>query len=76
MFVCVWICPLPPLRQVWRQLWRVCGCADVVAIVADARNPLYHIPYSLYSEVTQQMGKPLIVILNKADLVPQVCACV
>ena len=59
------------LLQVWKQLWRVTGAADVIALVTDIRNPLYHIPASLYEEVTQVMKKPLVVILNKCDLVSQ-----
>jgi hypothetical protein len=54
---------------VWRQLWRVVGSADVICLVTDVRNPLYHIPPSLYHEVTQELKKPLVIILNKADLV-------
>ena len=65
--------PLPRCRhQVWRQLWRVTGAADIIALVTDVRNPLYHIPASLYEEVTQVMKKPLVIILNKCDLVSQV----
>jgi hypothetical protein len=50
----------------------VTGAADVICIVADVRNPLYHIPTSLYHEITHRLCKPLIILLNKADLVPQV----
>lgn len=56
---------------VWMQLWHTLATADVIAIVADIRNPLWHIPESLYNQVVQELKKPLIIVLNKIDLVPQ-----
>ena len=56
--------------DVWMQLWHTLATADVVALVADARNPLWHVPASLYEHVTGTLGKPLVLVLNKADLVP------
>lgn len=57
--------------DVWMQLWHTVHTSDVLCLVADARNPLWHIPLSLYEEVTRDLHKPLVVVLNKADLVPQ-----
>lgn len=56
--------------NVWRQLWRVCERSDVVVMVADARHPLLHFSPGLYEEVTSIMRKPLVLVLNKIDLVP------
>jgi len=56
--------------QTWRQLWRVTEISDVLAIVADIRYPVLHIPPSLVRHVTQELRKPLIIILNKVDFVP------
>jgi ribosome biogenesis GTPase A len=56
--------------EVWRELWRVTERATHVVVVTDIRNPLLHIPASIYDLVTQQMHKPMVVVLNKIDLVP------
>ena len=56
--------------EVWRQLWRVCESSHVVAIIADARHPLFHIPSSLIAFL-RDINKPIMIVLNKIDLVPQ-----
>lgn len=55
--------------EVWRQLWRVLVESDVIALVADVRNPLYHIPVSLYTHVVKTLDKPLVIVLSKVGLV-------
>jgi ribosome biogenesis GTPase A len=57
--------------EVWMQLWHTLASSDVICIVADVRNPLWHIPHSLYHQVVEELKKPLIIILNKIDLVSQ-----
>ena len=57
--------------EVWMQLWHTVATADVICIIADVRNPLYSIPPSLYDQVTRELQKPLVVVLNKCDLVSQ-----
>ncbi|GMF37088.1 unnamed protein product [Phytophthora fragariaefolia] len=56
--------------EVWRELWRVTERATHVVVVADVRNPLLHIPASVYDLVTKELKKPMIVVLNKVDLIP------
>jgi predicted GTPase len=56
--------------EVWRQLWRVAERSDVVVIMADARHPLFNFPPSLYDYVNHSLRKPLVLVLNKVDLVP------
>eukprot|EP01060_Flectonema_neradi_P010757 TRINITY_DN17839_c0_g1_i1.p1 TRINITY_DN17839_c0_g1~~TRINITY_DN17839_c0_g1_i1.p1 ORF type:complete len:764 (+),score=175.21 TRINITY_DN17839_c0_g1_i1:96-2387(+) len=56
--------------EVWRQLWRVCESSHVVAVIADARHPLFHIPTSLIAYL-RELKKPIMIVLNKIDLVPQ-----
>ncbi|CAH0519141.1 unnamed protein product [Peronospora belbahrii] len=56
--------------EVWREFWRVTERATHVVVVADVRNPLLHIPASVYDLVTKELKKPLVVVLNKVDLVP------
>ena len=55
--------------EVWRQLWRVCEMSDVLVLVADIRHPLFHFPPSLYAYVVEYHKKPLLLLLNKIDLV-------
>lgn len=56
--------------DVWMQLWHTLATADIIAILADVRNPLWHIPYSLYHQIINELKKPLIIVLSKCDLVP------
>jgi len=56
--------------EVWRQLWRVVERSDVLALVVDARFPLLNFPPSLVDYVTRHSNKPLILVLNKIDLLP------
>eukprot|EP01130_Rhizamoeba_saxonica_P000738 TRINITY_DN10664_c0_g1_i1.p1 TRINITY_DN10664_c0_g1~~TRINITY_DN10664_c0_g1_i1.p1 ORF type:complete len:612 (-),score=154.08 TRINITY_DN10664_c0_g1_i1:113-1948(-) len=57
--------------EVWRQLWRTCEKSDIVLFLADIRHPLFHFPPSLYRYITETLGKPLVLVLTKADLVPE-----
>jgi ribosome biogenesis GTPase A len=41
----------------------------MLVIAVDARHPLFHFPPSLYRYVTQVARKPLVMVLNKVDLV-------
>ncbi|TYZ63177.1 hypothetical protein PybrP1_011507 [[Pythium] brassicae (nom. inval.)] len=56
--------------EVWRELWRVTERATHIVVVTDIRNPLIHIPPSIYDFVTAELKKPMTVVLNKVDLVP------
>ncbi|RHY33107.1 hypothetical protein DYB32_001855, partial [Aphanomyces invadans] len=56
--------------EVWRELWRVLERSTHIVIVADIRNPLLHIPPSVYDYVTDRIKKPLVIVLNKIDLIP------
>ncbi len=55
--------------ETWRQLWRVAEMADVLLLVVDARYPTAMTPPSLYKQI-RALGKDMIVILNKVDLIP------
>jgi ribosome biogenesis GTPase A len=55
--------------EVWRQLWRTLEISDVLLLVVDIRHPLFHFPPSLYYRVVHELNKPLILLLNKCDLV-------
>lgn len=57
--------------EVWRQLWRTIEMSDILLLVVDIRHPLFHFPPSLYYHVVHELKKPLILVLNKCDLVPK-----
>ena len=57
--------------EVWRQLWRVVEQSDVLLCIVDIRFPLINFPPPLYHYVTQVSHKPLVLLLNKIDLVPR-----
>lgn len=56
--------------ETWRQLWRVLEMSEIVLLVADIRHPVVHFPPALYTHVTKELGKRLVLVLNKVDLVP------
>eukprot|EP00759_Apiculatamorpha_spiralis_P030279 PhF_6_TR32108/c0_g1_i1/m.47494 len=58
-------------NEVWKQLWDACDAATCVCIVVDSRYVAFHLPASFVEFVTKQLGKPVVVVLNKTDLVPQ-----
>lgn len=55
--------------ETWRQLWRVLELSDIVLTIVDARFPTLMFPPSLYHYVTQDLGKGMILVINKVDLV-------
>mmetsp|Transcript_8218 Transcript_8218/g.13349 ORF Transcript_8218/g.13349 Transcript_8218/m.13349 type:complete len:578 (-) Transcript_8218:45-1778(-) len=57
--------------EVWRQLWRVCERSDILLLVADARYPIFQFAPAVYRYVVKELRKPLVLVLNKIDLVPQ-----
>ncbi|KAG1655269.1 hypothetical protein FOA52_007297 [Chlamydomonas sp. UWO 241] len=60
-----------PRLEFWRQLWRVLEMADVVVMLVDARNPLLHFSHTLTQHVLADHGASAVLVLNKADLVPE-----
>ncbi|KAM5145366.1 guanine nucleotide-binding protein-like 1 [Mantella aurantiaca] len=56
--------------ETWRQLWRVLEMSDIVLLITDIRHPVLHFSPDLYYYVTQDLGRALIVVLNKTDLAP------
>ncbi|KAJ3344341.1 Guanine nucleotide-binding-like protein 1 [Gonapodya sp. JEL0774] len=55
--------------EVWRQLWRVLELSDIVIVLVDIRHPLFHFNPSLYDHVVHELRKPIVLVLNKVDLV-------
>ncbi|XP_022239198.1 guanine nucleotide-binding protein-like 1 isoform X2 [Limulus polyphemus] len=56
--------------ETWRQLWRVLEMSDIVMLIVDIRYPVLHFSPALYDYVTSDLGKDIILVLNKIDLVP------
>ncbi|KND04258.1 hypothetical protein, variant [Spizellomyces punctatus DAOM BR117] len=57
--------------EVWRQLWRVAEISDIILFIVDVRHPILHFPPSLYDYVVKDLGRKLILVFNKIDLVGQ-----
>lgn len=57
--------------ETWRQLWRVIERSDVLVLVADIRFPALHFVPDLYDYLTNEVGKGMVLALNKCDLVPE-----
>ena len=57
--------------EVWRQLWRVCEQSHVLLLIVDCRYPLINFPPSLHHYVSVTLRKPLLLLLNKVDLIPR-----
>lgn len=58
--------------QVWRQLWRVLERSAVVIQIVDARNPLFYLSDDLRRYATDELGKPMLILVNKSDYLTQV----
>lgn len=56
--------------EVWRQLWRVSERSDILLVVVDSRQPILNFPPSLYQYITHTLHKPMVLVLNKIDLIP------
>lgn len=54
----------------WKEISKVVNSADVVVEVVDIRNPLGTMSRRL-EKLVEDRGKELLVLLNKADLVPR-----
>ncbi|KAI8388626.1 uncharacterized protein BYT42DRAFT_560718 [Radiomyces spectabilis] len=57
--------------EVWRQLWRVLEISDIILVIMDIRQPLLHFPQALYHYVTKTLGRPIVGVFNKVDLVSE-----
>ncbi|CAL8235563.1 unnamed protein product [Boreogadus saida] len=56
--------------ETWRQLWRVLEMSDVILLIVDIRHPVLQFPPTLYSYITEELRKQVVLVLNKADLCP------
>jgi large subunit GTPase 1 len=59
--------PFEKNLQVWRQLWRVLERSDCVLQLVDGRNPLFYLSYDLKQYATEDLKKPMMILVNKSD---------
>ncbi len=57
------------ITEAWRRVRKVLEDADLVLEVADAREPIETRNKRL-EELAEKLGKPIVLVLNKCDLVP------
>jgi len=58
------------VSSTWREVRRVVEQADVVLEVVDARDP-WGTRVLKVERLAEELGKPLVIVINKADLVPK-----
>ncbi|KAL1117305.1 hypothetical protein AAG570_004631, partial [Ranatra chinensis] len=56
--------------ETWRQLWRVLEMSDIVTVIVDVRFALLMFPPLLHDYIVNKLGKDVVLVLNKVDLVP------
>lgn len=61
------VTPYEKNLQVWRQLWRVLERSAVVVQIVDARNPLFYLSEDLRRYAMEELGKPMLMLVNKSD---------
>lgn len=61
------VTPYEKNLHVWRQLWRVLERSAIVLQIVDARNPLFYLSDDLRSYATDELGKPMLMLVNKSD---------
>src|SRR3989338_5186832 len=44
--------------------------SDIILVLTDIRHPVFHFPPALYDYVVHTLKKPMILVLNKTDLIP------
>ena len=66
------VTPYEKNLHVWRQLWRVLERSSVVLQIVDARNPLFYLSDDLRKYAMEELGKPMLMIVNKGDYLTHV----
>eukprot|EP00047_Mylnosiga_fluctuans_P022292 m.117333 g.117333 ORF g.117333 m.117333 type:complete len:116 (-) comp9204_c1_seq8:26-373(-) len=51
--------------ETWRQLWRVVELSDVIFLICDIRYAPLHCPPALCKFVLRDMGRRMVLVLNK-----------
>lgn len=61
------VTPFEKNLEVWRQLWRVLERCSCILQIVDARNPLFYLSKDLRKYATEELGKPMLLLVNKSD---------
>jgi large subunit GTPase 1 len=61
------VTPFEKNLEIWRQLWRVLERCSCIVQVVDARNPLFYLSQDLKAYTTKELGKPMLLLINKSD---------
>jgi len=61
------VTPFEKNLEVWRQLWRVMERCSCILQIVDARNPLFYLSSDLRSYAVEELGKPMLLVVNKSD---------
>ena len=61
------VTPFEKNLEIWRQLWRVMERCSCIVQIVDARNPLFYLSKDLKQYATEELGKPMLLVINKSD---------
>ncbi|KAL3922046.1 MAG: hypothetical protein SGARI_006540, partial [Bacillariaceae sp.] len=61
------VTPFEKNIEIWKQLWRVMERCSCIVQIVDARNPLFYLSKDLKQYATQELGKPMLLLINKSD---------
>lgn len=61
------VTPFEKNIDIWRQLWRVMERCSCIVQIVDARNPLFYLSKDLKAYATQELKKPMLLLINKSD---------
>lgn len=61
------VTPFEKNIEIWRQLWRVLERCSCIVQIVDARNPLFYLSKDLKDYTTNELGKPMLLLINKSD---------
>jgi large subunit GTPase 1 len=61
------VTPFEKNLEMWRQLWRVMERVSCIVQIVDARNPLFYLSKDLTKYATKELGKPMLLLVNKSD---------
>ena len=61
------VTPFEKNLEVWKQLWRVLERSACLIQIVDARNPLFYFSEDLRAYSEDELGKPMLLVINKSD---------
>lgn len=61
------VTPFEKNLEVWKQLWRVLERSQCVIQIVDGRNPLFYLSSDLRTYAEKELGKPMLIVVNKCD---------